>query len=129
MESGEITDAQLSSSSQRGAFYGPSNARLNRVAGFSNSGGWSAFSNDANQWLQVNLLSQKEITGLRTQGRQDADEWVSKYRVQTSVDGVFWQYVTDANSQTQVRNNPRGHSTFWWVGMSGAECQNWGLRN
>ncbi|XP_072033086.1 uncharacterized protein [Amphiura filiformis] len=102
LETGEITDAQLSATTQRGTFFSVFNARLNLITGFTNAGGWSAFTNDANQWVQVNLLSQKEVTGVITQGRQDADEWVTRYRVQYSVDAINWQYVLATNTQPQI---------------------------
>ena len=105
MESRQIADNQLTSSSTRGTFFAPSNARLNQISGTTNAGAWSPSSADTNQYVQVNLLSPQQLTGVITQGRPDTvDEWVTQFRVQYSLDGVNWVYVTGQGStQPQVR--------------------------
>lgn len=56
MESTDIFDSQISSSSDWDAHHKARNARLNFQAASDRSGAWSAGSNDANQWLQVDFL-------------------------------------------------------------------------
>lgn len=56
MESTDIFDSQISSSSDWGAHHEARNARLNFQAVSDRSGTWSAGSNDANQWLQVDFV-------------------------------------------------------------------------
>ena len=56
MKSTDIFDSQISSSSDWNANHTARNARLNFQADNGRSGAWSAGSNDANQWLQVDFV-------------------------------------------------------------------------
>ena len=56
MESTDIFDSQISSSSDLDAHHEARNARLNFQAVSDRSGAWSAGSNDVNQWLQVDFV-------------------------------------------------------------------------
>ena len=90
-QNGAIIDAKISASSQLDANYSAIHARLHRDAG-----SWSAGSNDVNQWLQVDLGSQyTKVTRVATQGRNDAAQWVTKYKLQYSNHGVNFQYYKD----------------------------------
>jgi len=93
MENREITNAQITASSKFNAAHGTSNARLNFRAGGGKTGAWSARTNDVSQWLQVDLGKKTEVTGIKTQGRQDADQWVTSYTITYSNDGhTFTSY-------------------------------------
>ena len=56
MESTDIFDSQISSSSDWDAYHQARNARLNSQAVSGRACAWSAESNDANQWLQVDFV-------------------------------------------------------------------------
>lgn len=56
MESTDIFDSQISSSSDSDAYHEARNARLNFQAVSGRTDAWSAGSNDANQWLQVDFV-------------------------------------------------------------------------
>ena len=56
MERTDIFDSQISSSSDWSANHAARNARLNVQAVNGRTGAWSARSNDANQWLQVDFV-------------------------------------------------------------------------
>ena len=56
MESGTITDGQITASSEWSSTHAPSLARLNRVKEGNKAGSWAAKTNDVNQWLQVELV-------------------------------------------------------------------------
>ena len=93
MENGEITNAQITASSEYNATCGTSNARLNFEAGGGKAGAWCARTNDVSQWLQVDLGKKTEVTGIKTQGRQDTDQWVTSYTISYSNDGhTFTSY-------------------------------------
>ena len=95
MESGAISDRQITASSQLDANHAATEGRLNFKATANKAGSWSAGSNDSSQWLQVDLGSQHtKVTRVATQGRHDAAEWVTKYKLQYS-DGVNFQYYTE----------------------------------
>ena len=36
---------------------------------------------DQNQWIQVAFYSNTKVTGAIVQGRPDADEWITRYKV------------------------------------------------
>ena len=91
MEDGTITDVQVSSSSRLDDNHSPSQARLNFKEEENKAGGWSAQTNDENQWLQVDLSSYTRVTRVATQGLNAKDEWVTKYKLQFSDDGKNFQ--------------------------------------
>ena len=94
MESGYITDEQLSASSESDLEgYGVINARLN------GEGAWRAQYHDLSQWYQVDFQKTLLVTGVTMQKQSDADEWVEKYTVTYSVDGLEWFNVTGAEEQ------------------------------
>ena len=92
MESGLITDAQITASSQWDANHAAIQGRLNFLAGGGKQGGWSSRSNDASQWIQVALPSYTKVTRIATQGRNRVAQWVTKYKLQYSEDGYTFHY-------------------------------------
>ena len=95
MENRLIKDAQITASSEWDSNHAAIQARLNFKAGGGKAGGWSARSNDANQWIQVALGSYTKLTGIATQGRNRYYQWVTKYQLQYSNDGVSFQYYKE----------------------------------
>ena len=96
MESGTITDSQISASSQWDSSHAPYQGRLHFDGGFFKAGSWSARRNDLFQWLQVDLGSQYiKVTRVATQGRKDIPQWVTKYKLQYSNDAANFQYYRD----------------------------------
>ena len=102
MESGNISDGQISASSewntthhadqcrvattyyanQWDATHYAHQGRLQFKADGVRGGAWSAAENDVNPWLQVDLVSNfTRVTGLATQGRDDYDWWVIEYKL------------------------------------------------
>ena len=97
MESGEITDAQITASTQWDDNHSPSRARLNIKLTGAKRGGWSSRVMDVNQWLQVDLGSYTTVTSVATQGRNAPTirQWVTKYRLQYSNDGVNFHFYKE----------------------------------
>ena len=95
MESGVIKDAQLTASSQFDSNHAVTQGRLNFKAGGGKAGGWSARTNDGSQWIQVALPSYTKITSCSTQGRNGFDQWVTKYKLQYSEDGLTFHYYNE----------------------------------
>ena len=103
MENKEISDAQVSASSQLDENNAAVQARLNFKEDGNKQGGWSALINDFNQWLQVDLGSYIRVTRVATQGKDGHDQWVSRYRLQYSNDSVSFNYVKKTeNSSAKV---------------------------
>ena len=105
METGAIPDAHVTASSEWDANHAAVQGRLHFKAGGGKHGSWSARSNNVNQWLQVDLGNQlTRVTGIATQGRNAYGQWVTKYKLQYSHDGVnFYYYKDHGQSGTKVR--------------------------
>lgn len=57
----------------------------------------------ANSWIQVNVGQLKKITGVVIQGCPSADHWVTKFKIQTSTDGLSWNdYSSDGGVKTHT---------------------------
>ena len=95
MESRTILDAQISASSQMDSNHSASHARLHLLADGSTFGGWSALTNDVNQWLQVDFGSYTLVTRIATQGENGYSNWVTKYKLKYSDDGTTFQFYKD----------------------------------
>lgn len=98
MQSGAITDGQISASSEYNADHAAIRGRLNIKQDGSKVGAWLPGRQDANQWLQVDVCKQvTTVTRVATQGRNNYiyGQWVTKYRLQHSQDGVNFQYYKE----------------------------------
>ena len=100
METRLIKDAQITASSEWDSNHAAIQARLHFKAGGGKQGAWSARSNDANQWIQVALGSYTKLTGIATQGRNGHSQWVTKYQLQYSDDGVHFHYYKESGQRS-----------------------------
>ncbi|XP_066029356.1 uncharacterized protein [Pocillopora verrucosa] len=96
MESGAILDAQITASSEFDGNHAATQGRLNFLAVPGKAGSWSARTNDASQWIQVKLPGYTKITQFATQGRNAFNQWVTKYKLEYSEDGVTFHYYHEA---------------------------------
>ena len=95
MEDGKITDAKITASSQWDGNHAAIQGRLNFKAGGGKQGGWSSRRNDKSQWLQIELPSYTKLTRFATQGRNAYNQWVTKYELQYSEDGLHFHYYRE----------------------------------
>ena len=93
MQDSVITDSQITYSSGSINFPGP---RLNT------SGHWTAGVHDSNQWLQISLFRQTNITGVVLLGHPSSNYYVTRYKVEVCLDGVSWENITDQNGDAEV---------------------------
>ena len=103
MKNGAIFDEQISASSQWDNNHAASQGRLQHRKNGSKSGGWSARTNDLNQWLQVDLRSYNiKVTGVATQGKNGRGkaQYVTTYKLQYSNNGVDFQYYREPGEAT-----------------------------
>ena len=109
MEKGAISDAQISASSQLDENHEASQGRLNL------KGSWSAYANDAEQWLQIYLGSNRvTVTRVATQGSNLQSQWVINYTLKYSDDGLNFQlYKQQGQSEHKVRHLCR--HLYWRV--------------
>ncbi|KAM9469862.1 milk fat globule EGF and factor V/VIII domain containing b [Clarias gariepinus] len=100
-----IGDSQFSSSSSFRTWgieaftWHPHYARLDKQG---KTNAWTAASNSRSEWLQVDLLSPKRITGIITQGAKDFGnvQFVTAYKVAYSNNGRDWTVVKDDKRNT-----------------------------
>ncbi|XP_068691559.1 phosphatidylinositol phosphatase PTPRQ-like [Montipora foliosa] len=96
MEFGAIKDAQIQASSEWDLKHAAIQGRLNFQKSGEKRGAWSAKNNDKNQWLQIDLqASCTKVTAVASQGRNEINQWVTKYKLQYSNDGVTFQYYKE----------------------------------
>ncbi|XP_061833501.1 retinoschisin-like [Nerophis lumbriciformis] len=104
-ESGSVSPEQISCShqDQYTSWYSswvPDRARLNNQ-GFGCA--WLSKYNDQHQWIQMDLKEVGVVSGIMTQGRCDADEWITKYSVQyRTLDSLNWVYYKDQTGNNRV---------------------------
>ncbi|CAH3172634.1 unnamed protein product [Porites evermanni] len=92
-QSGRIKNNQITASSMWNRYHAAWLARLHRARRGKYIGSWSSRHNNHNQWLQVDFRRYMKVSGIATQGRQDADQWVTAYRIYYSSDGVYFSSV------------------------------------
>ena len=102
MQSYAIAEQQISASSQYSADHSKNRGRLNTVRTGTKKGGWSARTNDDNQWLQIELgEGYTKVIRVATQGRSDSNQWVETYKLQYSDDEVDFRYYKEQGQTTE----------------------------
>ncbi|XP_076461744.1 uncharacterized protein LOC143294198 [Babylonia areolata] len=96
MVNGYIRDDMISASSSRDLSHSPQRARLNGPTS------WLPARDDSRQFLQVDLLAPRYVTGLTTQGRDDAPLYVTSYRFMYSMDGVEWNVYREESNVDKI---------------------------
>jgi len=100
METRLIKDAQITASSEWYPNHAAIHARLNSKAVGHTYGAWAARAHAANQWIQVAFESYTKLTGIATQGRNGYSQWVTKYQLQYSDDGVNFHYYKEPGQRS-----------------------------
>ena len=96
MESHQITAAQISASSQFNGNLAPTHGRLDFP------GAWAAGANDPNQWFQIDLRVEANVTFVATQGRYgNSVQRVTQYKLQYSKDGLSFQVYKQAGDNSE----------------------------
>ena len=96
MESGAIADEQISASSEFDPSYSAKYGRLHLKGKPGNAGCWSSSTLDTNQWLQIDLANDRtSVSRVATQGRNDYNQFVTKYQLQYSEDGLTFHYYSE----------------------------------
>ena len=97
VETGKISNAQMTSSSSWNAALATGKGRLYGV------GSWSARINDENQWIVVDLGRDEVVTAIATQGRSNYNQWVKTYSVSSSLDGkTFESYEVGGSVKVRI---------------------------
>ena len=97
MEDRRIPAGSLSASTYYNSNLAPWLGRVNSIRS------WSTRVNNRRQWLQINLDNVARITGIATQGRRDANQWVTRY-ILSFGDSTFFKVYRE-KGRTKVRLN------------------------
>ncbi|XP_071943544.1 neurexin-4-like [Antedon mediterranea] len=95
MQTGVIYRDMITASSSLSSLRGPEYARLHWKDG---EGGWTAGSDDSNQYLMVDLGEVSRITEVATQGRYDSEEWVTEYKI------LYSNRTDESSFKTYIQN-------------------------
>lgn len=115
MENGAIADEQITASSQWDGYHSAVQGRLHFPEADGKAGGWAARTRDKNQWLQIDLESKyTNTTRVATQGRNGANEWVTKYSLQYSDNGVNFSYYFD-QAQVSIKVKLKNRSRLLFI--------------
>uniref|UniRef100_A0A061QFX2 Putative hemolectin n=1 Tax=Cupiennius salei TaxID=6928 RepID=A0A061QFX2_CUPSA len=138
MYNGSIKDNQISTSSNRNWSTDGRYARLNTPQTEDHTGGWVADELNDKQYIQVDFKDARNLTGVKTQGRDMVPQWVTAFYISYSQNGMKWNKIKDEggtvifpgnyDSGTTVItyfNRPiraqflRIHPVFWenWIAM------------
>lgn len=90
MKSGAIRNKQITASSEWDKYHNARLSRLGTVKRGRYRGAWSARHNNHHQWLKVDFRRPMKIKKIVTKGRQDTNQWVTRYQVTYSQDGTHW---------------------------------------
>ena len=86
MEDNQIANSKITASDQEGV-WSAQRARLNHDKA------WSTQEQDGNQWIQITFVQKQYVTGIITQGQNNA--WVKTYKVEFTEDGSTWEFVSE----------------------------------
>jgi hypothetical protein len=75
---------------------------------------WIANWNNGDQWIQVSSDTKRQWIGVVTQGRPDAAQWITSYKVEHSNDGVYWDEVDDGYSFSG-NSDSNTHVKHWFT--------------
>ena len=111
MENGEITDAQISASSEYDIDHACVQGRLNFMGNHIKQGAWVASPSDVYPWQQIDLLKHNtRITRVATQGRHNHNQWVTKYSLlYANNDTGIFQYYKGQEQQNATKVGSCSH--------------------
>ena len=102
----DVTDAQLSTSSDWNEYHASDRLRLNTQVESPYIGSWAALVNQVGEWAQVDLGVARQIERVATQGRNEAsywhNQWVTSYKIAYSDDGSTFEYILDSDGSQRV---------------------------
>ncbi|XP_020911456.1 uncharacterized protein LOC110249210 [Exaiptasia diaphana] len=107
MEDKRINIGHLKSSTMYNPTYAPWRAGLHTTYG------WLARTQNANQWIQVDLETPTHLRGIATQGRHNANQWVKQYRLSYgNSPGKLTMYREGGRPKVFIGNNERQFPVF-----------------
>lgn len=102
LQSGRLKNHMMSASSQWDINHAAHLARLHSRRRGRFMGAWSSKYNNRYQFLQVDFGGAAKIIRISSQGRQDANQWVTQYYVSHSLDRVHFSEYKERNSRKVI---------------------------
>lgn len=99
LQTGAIKNSMVTASSQWNNYHAAFLGRLHWGRRGRYMGAWSAKHNNRHQYMQVDFGRAAKIIRIATQGRQDADQWVTQYYVMHSLDLLRFSEYKERNSR------------------------------
>ena len=99
MEDSRVTKQGMKSTSMWDSKYAPWKGRL---YGYHS---WLARQRNTNQWLQIDLGTVSRLKRISTQGRYNADQWVTSYTISKSLNGVKFYPYREGNGVKVFQGN------------------------
>lgn len=110
---GRLGNQYVKASSEWDRYHAAYLARLNLKPRGRFKGGWSAKKNNRKQWIQFDFKRPVYISKIATQGRSDANQYVTSFAVAYSPDGYRWTPFK-INGRLKVMS----HKVHWkWGGL------------
>ena len=107
LEDRRVPNQVMRASSHYNFYCGPHNARLHQRRAGRNGGAWCAKKRDSRQWLQVDFEATTRVSRIATQGRQNSDQWVTRYYLTYSRDGQrFTPYRENKRTKVSLSFEP-----------------------
>ena len=94
-----LADSALTASSVHSGGLDAFRSRINDTQGH---GSWASAHISVGQWLQADLGDVKVMAKVATQGRHEVAQFVTSYKLQTSVGGSSFAYVLNGDGSERV---------------------------
>ena len=85
IEDGRIKNSAMTASTIHNSAHAAHLGRLNLVARSGKAGAWCARTSNSKEWLQIDLGNPTTVTKVATQGRQDANQYLTQYLTASQV--------------------------------------------
>jgi hypothetical protein len=76
------------------------------------SGGWCSLTNTVGSWIQLDNGKMGSISGVITQGRKDADQWVKSFKVKYKDESGSWWDIDGKTFPGNTDRNTKTTTTF-----------------
>ena len=101
VENKEVPNPRMRASSYRYSSCGPYNGRLNQPYA------WCSKYRRQGEWLAIDFGAMTKMTGIATQGRRNANEWIESYYLSFSRKGVHWTIYKERRKTKVERSNTK----------------------
>ena len=106
LENGNIPDSAIIASSFYNSYYRPDQGRLQAQYESGGYGSWLAATSNNQQWFQVDFGNWTKVTKVAIQGRLNAAQWVTKFKLAYGYDGLFFKDYKEDGDTAKVKDTP-----------------------